>query len=143
MQPSRIVRSALTVTLVLFVGLSVNAQDPDHMLSITSAMDVPGSSVTLANIYDNTSSVDIAGWTLGNCSDGALVMTTEVLEGQATIDLGGAAFFGPAIVPGGCRASASPTGRSLPRGGTSSWSTPPTRWASPRSWTCSTPRNSS
>ena len=32
MQPSHIVRSALPVILVLFVGLGVNAQDPDHVL---------------------------------------------------------------------------------------------------------------
>ena len=37
MQPSRILRSALPVILVMLVAISTNAQDPDHVLSIGSA----------------------------------------------------------------------------------------------------------
>ena len=61
----------LTLSLCLFGALTVGAQDPDHVLSITSASGGTGSSVNIANLFTNTSAVDIAGWSWGNCSDDA------------------------------------------------------------------------
>ena len=104
MQPSRIVRYALPVALVMFVAISANAQDPDHVLSIGSNQVPIGNQAEVANNYDNTSVALIAGWSWGNCiGDNTVIDIIAVANGETTLTVNGGqppSFVCVQILPG-------------------------------------------
>ena len=92
------------LVLVLGFAWTVDAQDPDHVLSIGSTTLATGNQADVANNYDNTSAMSLAGWSWGNCIvDPAIIDIIAVAEGETTLTVNGGdppAFIAPAIFPG-------------------------------------------
>ena len=96
---------SLVLGIGMFLGVTASAQDPDHVVSITSATLQPvGASGDVFNFYDNTSAANIAGWSWGNCiGDNTIIDITAVGDGATTLTIADGsppAFDAPAIIPG-------------------------------------------
>ena len=102
MQLSHTVRCALPVTLMLFVAVSANAQDPDYVYTVTTEEALPGDDVILMVQLDNTG-IAIQGWAYGVCHNASEVTLLDAVQGSTTMTVKNGAppdFHAINILPG-------------------------------------------
>ncbi len=80
-------RLVLIATCVLLGSSWAAAQD--HVLTVTDASGTVGSSATILVEYDNNSTDNMAGWSLGVCHDESMVDVSSAAHGSTTLTISG------------------------------------------------------
>ena len=82
----------LGITLLAFVAVgTVNAQNPDYILSITNVSGESGTTVDVNCLLDSSAGSDIEAWSWGVCHDSNLLTVNFAGNGvtTATVNNGG------------------------------------------------------